>query len=70
MCHITIRGGEMPPEEQAAYVRYVTEKYGREPNGLTIRIDGDEAELDVRYYSPFVRIRRLTGYLGTLPNFQ
>lgn len=70
MCTVTVVGGEMSPEEQAAYVRYCTERYGREPNGLTIAIDGDEVDLDMRYYSPFARIRRITGYLvGTTDRF-
>jgi hypothetical protein len=63
MCHVTVLGGEMSPKERDAYVQYATEKYGREPNGLTIRIDGDYVDLDVQYHNPFTRIRRISGYL-------
>lgn len=70
MCYVTVVGGEMSPEEQAAYVKHATEKYGREPNNLVLSIDGDYVDLDVQYHNPFTRIRRITGYLvGTLDRF-
>ena len=70
MCRVTVVNGVLPQEEIDAYVARAREKYGREPNALTISVDGENVELDYRYYNPFERIRRITGYLtGTLDRF-
>ena len=67
MSRVTVLGGEMAQAEIDAYVRYATEKYGREPDGMTIEVDGEYVNLDCRYLDPFARIRRITGYLvGTI----
>ena len=70
-CEITVTGGELPQEEINAYIARAKEKYGREPQGIDIRVDGDYVELAYDFgRTPFQRIRRITGYLvGTLDRF-
>lgn len=63
MSRVTVLGGEMAQAEIDAYVRYAAEKYRREPDSITISIDGEYVDMDMRYYDPFHRIRRITGYL-------
>lgn len=70
-CLVNVTNGTLPQEEINAYIERATEKFGVEPNGIEITVDGDEVEL--RYdlpQRPFQRIRRITGYLvGTLDRF-
>ena len=70
-CHITVTGGELEQAEINAYIRRAKEKYGREPIGIDIKVDGDYVELSYDFgLQPFQRIRRITGYLvGTLERF-
>lgn len=70
-CHINVTGGELEQAEIDAYVQRAKEKYGREPLGINIRVDGDYVELSYDFgHTPFQRIRRITGYLvGTLDRF-
>lgn len=70
-CHITVTGGELEQAEINAYIQRAEEKYGREPIGIDIKVDGDYAELSYDFgHQPFQRIRRITGYLvGTLERF-
>ena len=70
-CKITVTGGELPQQEIDAYITRAKEKYGREPKGIDIRVDGDYVELSYDFGDiPFQRIRRITGYLvGTLDRF-
>ena len=70
-CEITVRGGELPQEEIDAYIARAKEKYGKEPQGIDILVDGDFVELSYDFgRTPFQRIRRITGYLvGTLDRF-
>ncbi len=63
MSRVTVLGGEMAQAEIDAYVAHARERYGREPDGMTISIDGEYVDMDMRYYDPFHRIRRITGYL-------
>ena len=67
-CHITVTGGELEQAEINAYIQRAKEKYGREPIGIDIKVDGDYVELSYDFgHQPFQRIRRITGYLvGTL----
>lgn len=44
-CHITVTGGELEQAEINAYIRRAKEKYGREPIGIDIKVDGDYVEL-------------------------
>ena len=61
---INVTGGELPQEEINAYIARAKEKYGREPQGIDIRVDGDFVELSYDFgHTPFQRIRRITGYL-------
>ena len=70
-CHINVIGGELPQEEINAYIARAKEKYGREPQGIDIKVDGEWVELSYDFgHTPFQRIRRITGYLvGTLDRF-
>ena len=70
-CCINVTGGVLPQEEINAYIVRATEKYGKEPLGIDIRVDGDYVELSYDFgRTPFQRIRRITGYLvGTLDRF-
>ena len=71
MCNVNITGGELPQEEIRAYIARGAELYGREPESIEVRLDGDYVELANHYQKqPFHRIRRITGYLvGTLDRF-
>ena len=68
MCEVNIIGGSCPQEEVNAYIARGAELYGREPDVIDIRLDGEYVELSYRYHNqPFQRIRRITGYLvGTM----
>lgn len=44
-CHITVTGGELEQAEINAYIQRAKEKYGREPIGIDIKVDGDYVEL-------------------------
>ena len=70
-CYINVTGGELPREEIDAYISRAKEKYGKEPIGIDIKVDGDFVELSYDFgHTPFQRIRRITGYLvGTLDRF-
>lgn len=70
-CCVHITGGEVPQEEVSAYLSRAVELYGREPDALDLRIDGDYVDIAYHYADqPFHRIRRITGYLvGTLDRF-
>ena len=64
MCRVNITGGDCPQEEINAYIARAQQLYGREPDAIDVRLDGDYVE------QPFDRIRRITGYLvGTLDRF-
>lgn len=70
MCRATVTGGKLAQAEIDAYIAYAREKYGRPPDEIHIELDGEYANLDVHFYSPFDRIRRITGYLvGTVDRF-
>ena len=70
MCKVCVVGGELTQEETDAYVAYAREKYGRDPLDIAIRVDGEYVDLNIRFYEPFDRIRRITGYLvGSLDRF-
>ena len=70
-CNVQITGGTLPEQEVNAYLARAVELYGREPDELDLRVDGDF--VDIAYHcarQPFERIRRITGYLvGTLDRF-
>lgn len=68
---INVTGGVLDQAEIDAYIRRAKEKFGREPLGIDILIDGDYVELTYDLgHTPFQRIRRITGYLvGTLDRF-
>ncbi len=70
-CRVNVLNGVLQQNEIDAYIAHAKEKYGREPIGMTVRIDGDYVDLDYDFGQvPFERIRRITGYLvGTLDRF-
>ena len=67
-CRIIVTGGEMEQQEIDAYIQRAKQKYGKEPLGIDIKIDGEFLELTYDFgLQPFQRIRRITGYLvGTM----
>jgi hypothetical protein len=69
--NVNIVNGNLPQEEIDSYIAHAREKYGREPLGMDIRVDGEYVDIDYDFGSvPFHRIRRITGYLvGTLDRF-
>lgn len=71
VCKVTVTGGELPKQEIDAYIARAKEKFGKEPFGIDIHVDGDYVDLSYDFGSqPFHRIRRITGYLvGTLDRF-
>ncbi len=70
-CKVNVVGGSLPRTEIEAYVQRAAHKYGKEPDGMDIMVDGDFVELTYDFGDmPFQRIRRITGYLvGTLDRF-
>ena len=71
MTKVNVINGTLTPEEQQAYVKWATEKYGVEPVSMDIEFDGELANVHTNLGKrPFERIRRITGYLvGTLDRF-
>ena len=70
-CNVNMTGGVLEQTEIDAYIDRAKKKFGREPFGMDIKVDGDYVELSYDFGSqPFQRIRRITGYLvGTLDRF-
>ncbi len=69
---INVIGESLSQQEIDAYIAYGRRKYkGREIEEMTVKTDGDYADLQFRFADvPFDRIRRITGYLvGTLDRF-
>lgn len=70
-CQVNVKGGVLPQEEINAYIQRARQKFGTEPQGIDITVDGEYVELSYDFGpAPFQRIRRITGYLvGTLDRF-
>lgn len=70
-CQVNVSNGTLDPMEIEAYVQRAKQKFGREPFGMDITVDGDYVDLSYDFGpQPFHRIRRITGYLvGTLDRF-
>lgn len=69
---VNVIGESLSQEEINAYIEYGRKKYhGREIAELTVKTDGEYANLQFRFAEvPFDRIRRITGYLvGTTERF-
>ena len=61
-CNVQITGGTLPEQEVNAYLARAVELYGREPDELDLRVDGDFVDIAYHYArQPFERIRRITG---------
>ena len=66
--NVNVIGAELSQEEIQAYIEYGKQKYpDREIVGITINADGEYVDLkyDFKPITPFVRLRRITGYLTT-----
>ena len=70
-CNVTVHNGTLDKTEIQAYLDRAKQKFGKEPFGMDINVDGDFVELSYDFGpQPFHRIRRITGYLvGTLDRF-
>ena len=70
-CTVNVTGGTLDKQEIDAYIARAKQKFGREPFGIDIKVDGEYVELSYDFGTqPFHRIRRITGYLvGTLDRF-
>ena len=70
-CTVNVTGGALEQQEIDAYIARAKEKFGKEPFGIDIKVDGEFVELSYDFGTqPFHRIRRITGYLvGTLDRF-
>ena len=70
-CTVNVTGGALEQQEIDAYIARAKEKFGKEPFGIDIKVDGEFVELTYDFGNqPFHRIRRITGYLvGTLDRF-
>ena len=57
MCRVNITGGECPQEEINAYIARGQQLYGREPDAIDIRLDGEDIyakDMDVSVLRPRV----------------
>ena len=70
-CRVQVTGGQLEQQEIDAYIQRAKQKFGKEPFGIDIHVDGDYVDLSYDFGNqPFQRIRRITGYLvGTLDRF-
>lgn len=70
-CVFHVEGGTLPQAELDAYLTRAAALYGREPQKISIRVDGEYADITYDFGGvPFQRVRRITGYLvGTLDRF-
>jgi hypothetical protein len=70
-CVFHVEGDNLPQAELDAYLARARERFGREPQGISIKVDGEYADINYNFGAlPFQRIRRITGYLvGTLDRF-
>ena len=70
-CVFNVTGGSLPKEELQAYLNRAKERFGREPQRISLTVDGDFVDIDYDFGAqPFDRIRRITGYLvGTTDRF-
>lgn len=70
---VNVVGGTISEEEKQAYVDQICAKYtDRIIESITFKVDGDFVDVKTEFAkdTPFLRIRRITGYLvGTLDRF-
>lgn len=62
---VKVIGGEISHYEEQQYINRAIEQFGSHVTGLTIEVDGEFVNLSYTLdtVTPFVRIRRITGYL-------
>lgn len=65
---VSLRNGDIstiPQEEVNEYVKYVKEKYPDEIiDEIILEFEGEDVKIETHKHSaPFVRLRRITGYL-------
>lgn len=61
---------EIPEEELSAYKKYITERYpGEIIDEIILTFDSEGyVNIEVHKHSvPFIRVRRVSGYLSTVP---
>ena len=63
--NVKVIGGDISVEEQQEYINRAIDKFGGHVIGMTIEVDGDFVNLsyELDTLNPFIRIRRITGYL-------
>jgi hypothetical protein len=66
-----VTGGALRPGEAEAYIKMAREAYpDKNISAIDIKIDGEYVDMTCRWKEiPFTRLRRITGYLGTLDHF-
>lgn len=67
---VSLKNGDIstvPSEEIEAYKKYITEKYPDEIiDEIILEFEGEDVKIETHKHSaPFVRLRRITGYLTT-----
>ena len=62
---------ELDPKEKQGYIDYVQKKNpGQQIKYITVKLDGDYVDLKYEVVPiPFERIRRITGYLSEVKQF-
>ena len=65
---VSLKNGDIstvPSEEIEAYKKYITEKYPDEIiDEIILEFEGEDVKIETHKHStPFVRLRRITGYL-------
>lgn len=65
---VSLKNGDIstvPSEEIEAYKKYITDKYPDEIiDEIILEFDGEDVKIETHKHSaPFVRLRRITGYL-------
>ena len=44
-CHVQVTGGQLEQQEIDAYIQRAKQKFGKEPFGIDIHVDGDYVDL-------------------------
>ena len=64
-CHVQVTGGQLEQQEIDAYIQRAKQKFGKEPFGIDIHVDGDYVDLSYDFATPpCPRMRRTPGYRG------
>lgn len=68
---VSLKNGDIstvPSEEIEAYKKYITEKYPDEIiDEIILEFEGEDVKIETHKHSaPFIRIRRVSGYLSKI----